>query len=183
MYEQGWDSKIIRILTTLDNIGVAGFFGAKSLGAPDVYKTPYKLSQLGRGHNISGCYRMSKEHGYRMVRGEYEYVAVLDGFSLIISRKFLDENNGFDLNLPPHHMYDNHTCLQSINLGYKNIVISMDAFHHGGMTDCSEDWNVPFNKSKLKIHEEAHYPYFYNYWHPNNVKNGKNQICLPYHVE
>lgn len=125
---------------------------------------------------------MSRVHGHRLMKNEFEYVAVLDGFSLIISRNFLNQNNGFDLNMPPHHMYDNHTCLQSLSLGCKNIVIAMDAFHYGGVTDCNEEWDASFGKTKTEIHSDAHYPYFYYYWHPDNVKNGRNTICLPYQI-
>lgn len=111
-------------------------------------------------------------------------VAVMDGFSLIVSREFLDKNGGFDTNLPPHHMYDNHTCMQAIDLGYQNIVISMDALHRGGMTDVHEEWNDVFGKSKADIHRDAHYPYFYNYWSPESAEKrkaeGKLGITLPH---
>jgi len=182
VYEHGWDVKIIGVLRNVPNVGVAGLFGAKGIGSPNLYVLPYDKNQLGRSGNVSGCHRMPAHHGYRLMNKDFEYVAVLDGFSLIINRRFLDENNGFDLNLPPHHMYDNHTCLQSLNLGYKNIVISLDAFHSGGQTDVNEQWNNVFGKSKKEIHDEAHYPYFYYYWHPDNVVKGKNRISLPFSI-
>jgi len=183
MYERHWDRKIMAILSDQPEIGVAGFFGAKGIGSPNLYVLPYEKSQLGRSGNVSGCHRMPAHHGHRLMQNDFEYVAVLDGFSLIINRKFLDKNNGFDLNMPPHHMYDNHTCLQSLNLGYRNIVIAMDAFHRGGQTDVHEDWHKVFGKTKKEIHDEAHYPYFYYYWHPDNVKRGNNKISLPLQVD
>lgn len=177
IFEQGWDTKIKRILGELETVGVAGFFGAKGIGTPQLYREPYQMNQLVRVDNISGCHRMPSGHNYRLPRGEWEAAAVMDGFCLIVSRKFLDENGGFDLNLPPHHNYDNHTCLQSLDRGFRNIVISMDAYHHGGVTDVSEPWNEVFGKSKADIHRDAHYPYFYEYWRP-----GRHDVHLPLYI-
>ncbi len=178
MYEPEWDAKLVRALADAGNVGVAGLFGAKGLGTPDLYKTPYHIAQLGRRENVSGCWRMPAVHGYRPPRGEWERVAVLDGFSLIVKRTLVDDLGGFDLNLPPHHNYDNHTCLQSLDRGLVNIVVAADAYHHGGLTDVSEPWNEPFGKSKAEIHRDAHYPYFYEYWRP-----GKRRVALPVTVE
>jgi GT2 family glycosyltransferase len=179
MYEKGWDTKIRRVLTEVPNVGVAGFFGSKGIGTQELYEEPYEMEQLVRWANVSNCTRMDPVHGFRPIKeGDWEKVAVVDGFSMIVSRKFLDENGGFDLNLPPHHNYDNHTCLQAIDNGYTNIVIAMDAYHQGGQTDVSTNWNEPFGKTKLDIHKEAHYPYYYNYWRPDNGRS----IHLPYNV-
>lgn len=186
MFERGWDTKVIQEIEGINaghskGIGVAGFFGSKGLGTPEVYVYPYVINQLVRVENVSGCTRMPAAHGYRPVNGRWESVAVLDGFSLIISRAFLDEQEGFDKNLPPHHMYDNHTCLQAIDRGYMNIVIPMDALHHGGVTDVSEDWSKGFGKTKSEIHQDAHYPYFYNYWKPGSEQEEHSyNIYLPF---
>lgn len=191
MFEQGWDTKLKQTLEGINagqpkGVGVAGFFGAKGIGVPPLYQAPYQMQQLIRVENVSNCHRMPSGHGHRPVNGEWEKVAVMDGFSLCVSRKFLNEQNGFDLNLPPHHMYDNHTCLQAIDRRYLNIVVPMDAFHHGGQTDVKENWNTPFGKSKAEIHAEAHYPYFYNYWSPEGAeerrKQGLQGLQLPFFV-
>lgn len=163
MHENGWDTKLIRILDD-PTIGCAGFFGAKGLGTTGLYRDPYVMSQFIRHDNVSGCIRMPSGHNFRTPYGETEDVAVLDGFSLICSVAMLDKIGGFDLNLPPHHMYDNDTCVASHYADFRNVVIAMDAYHTGGMTDVTEDWNKPFGKTKQEIHADAHYPYFYNKW-------------------
>jgi hypothetical protein len=51
------------------------------------------------------------------------------------------------------------------------------------LTNNLENWEEGTGRTKMEIHYDSGYPYFYNYWHPDNVKNGKNKICLPYSVE
>lgn len=182
MFEKGWDEKLMRILSEVDNVGVAGFYGAKGIGTADIYQTPYVMQQLIRIENVSNCNRMDRAHGYRNIRsGEWEEVAVMDGFSLIVSTKLLDQLKGFDTRTGVHHNYDNNVCMDSWNLGYRNIVISMDAQHLGGRTDVGEDWATPFGKTKQQVHIEAHYP-FYEKWHPAHVTSGINKISLPFRV-
>jgi hypothetical protein len=65
--------------------------------------------------------------------------------------------------------------------GYKNYVIAMDAQHLGGRTDVGEDWTKGTGKSKADIHQEAH-PIMYNKWRPENVGEGKHNICLPVRI-
>lgn len=185
MFEKGWDTKIIKTLEGINaghfkGVGVAGFYGAKGLGTSELYVRDYQMHQLVRVENVSNCNRMPAGHNYRNIKGpeNWEQVAVMDGFSLIVSTKFLNEQNGFDTNLPAHHMYDNHTCMQAIDRGYMNIVIAMDAVHHGGVTDVSENWNEPFGLDKAEIHRLAHYPYFYNYWKRGGHDN--QNVTLPY---
>lgn len=184
IHEQGWDDKLIRVLESLPDCGVAGFYGAKQLGHPQIYKIPYEQSQLARFECVSGCHRMDAAiHGFRPLRGgaETEKVAVMDGFSLIVKTELLDKTGGFDRRLPPHHMYDNWVCIASLNEGYNNYVIAMDAEHLGGRTDVGEDWSRVFGKTKQEIHTEAH-PIFYEIWHPKHVTDGTNKIALPVRV-
>lgn len=192
MYEQGWDIKLKRILHHENNridipdikkVGVAGFYGAKGIGTSDIYSSPYRMQQLIRLENVSNANRMDKVHGYRNIRGnaEVEDVAVQDGFSLIVSMELLNKLGGFDRSFPPHHMYDNDICLESLDKGYRNIVIAMNCQHLGGRTDIGEEWEKPFGKTKAQIHEEAH-PIFYKKWSPENVKNGTHNIKLPVRI-
>lgn len=185
MFEDGWDLKLNRILeyeNSIRPVGVAGFYGAKGIGTPDIYHAPYKMQQMIRLENVSNANRMDKVHGYRNIRsGEIEEVAVQDGFSLIVKTDLLNLLGGFDRSFPEHHMYDNDICLESLDKGYRNIVIAMDCQHLGGRTDVGEDWATKFGKTKQQIHEEAH-PIFYKKWSPENVKNGKHRISMPVRV-
>lgn len=185
MYEQNWDQKLREILERENKIrpvGVAGFYGAKGIGTPDIYQAPYRMQQMIRIENVSNCNRMDKIHGYRNIKsGDVEDVAVMDGFSLIVKMDLLRMTDGFDRTFPPHHMYDNDICLESLDKGFRNIVIAMDCEHLGGRTDIGEEWEKPFGKTKAQIHEEAH-PIFYKKWSPENVRNGKHGIQLPIRV-
>ena len=178
IYEDGWVDKIDTLLGQVGNVGVAGFFGAYGIGTSDIYKTPYDFRQCARQLPISGV-KCRVNHGQLRMNPVFlwNYVAVLDGFSLICNIEMLEKVGGFDEGrYPLHHNYDNSLCLESINAGYKNIVIDMDVDHHGGMTDVGEDWASPFGKNKDQVHKEAHPP-FYDHWKP-----GVNNICMPYKV-
>lgn len=182
IYEKGWDDKLVRILSSLPDCGVAAFYGAKGIGTHDLYRTPYRMDQLIRVDNVSACNRMNAAvHGFRPPRAETEEVAVVDGFSMIVNTRLLDETGGFDRSYPPHHNYDNDICLESLDKGYKNYVISMDADHLGGRTDVGENWNDKFGKTKAEIHRDAH-PVLYNKWNLENVANGKHKINLPVRI-
>lgn len=177
IFEKNWDDKLLRVLESLPECGVAGFYGAKGIGTQDIYKTPYYMHQLIRVENVSACWRMDPAvHGFRPISGESEQVAVMDGFSMIVKTDLLNKLDGFDRTFPPHHMYDNDICLESMDKGYKNYVISMDAQHLGGRTDVGEAWNKPFGKEKHEIHADAH-PVYYEKWKP-----GKHNISLPVRV-
>lgn len=182
LHEQNFDDKLVRVLSSLPDVGVAGFYGAKGLAVSSIYRTPYEISQLVRIENVSACLRMNPFiHNFRPPHGESEEVAVMDGFSLLVRTELLNKLGGFDRSYPPHHNYDNDICLESIDKGYKNYVISMDAEHLGGRTDVGEDWTKPFNKTKAEIHRDAH-PVLYNKWSPDNVANGKHKIKLPIRI-
>lgn len=183
IHEKGWDTKIMRVLENYPKkVGVAGFYGAKGIGTNDIYRSGYAQHQMIRLENVSGCNRMNAAiHRFRNPRGETEEVAVMDGFSLIVSMELLNKVGGFDRTFPPHHMYDNDICLESLDKGYTNIVISMDAEHLGGRTDVGEDWASVFNKTKQEVHTEAH-PIFYEKWSPKNVENGLHNISMPVRI-
>lgn len=183
IHEKNWDDKLVRVLSELPGCGVAGFYGAKGIGTHDIYRTPYYMHQLVRVENVSACHRMDAAiHGFRPPSGETERVAVMDGFSLIVKTELLNELDGFDRNYPVHHNYDNDICLESLDKGYNNYVIAMDAEHLGGRTDVGEDWASKFGKSKAEIHQEAH-PVLYNKWSPDWVTAGKHVISLPVRIQ
>jgi GT2 family glycosyltransferase len=184
MFEQGWDTKLHRLLEAHPDAGVAGFYGAKGIGTWDIYQKAYIMQQLVRVENVSNCNRMDAAHGYRNIRGgaEVEEVAVMDGFSLIVKVELLNKIDGFDWRrYPLHHMYDNDICLESLNAGYKNYVFAMDCQHLGGRTDVGENWATAFGKEKHEVHAEAHPP-FYEKWHPAHKTAGTRNICLPVRI-
>jgi glycosyltransferase involved in cell wall biosynthesis len=188
MHEKGWDTKIIQIIeeaNKVQKVGVAGFFGAKGMGSNDLYRRPYHNTQLMRFTTVCSCTRVDKGHRHRQIRDGklWERIAVLDGLALICSRAFLDDNDGFDCLMSIFHNYDQHTCLQAINLGYQNLVLRVEFDHISGMTNNLEKWEEGTGKTQMEIHYQSGYPYFYFYWHPDRVKSGENTISLPYSVK
>ena len=161
-YDIGWDNKIRLAFDKHKEAGIIGAYGAKGIGTADIYKAQYVMQQLARGGNVSNC-RMDKNvHGFRNLDGKFENVAVFDGFFMAIKKELLDKTGGFSNILPQHHNYDNLICVQSLEHGYENIVISLDLDHLGGRTDVGENWSERFGKTKQEIHIDAHPP-FYNY--------------------
>lgn len=182
IHEKNWDDKLVRVLSGLPDCGTAGFYGAKGIGTGDIYRSPYVMQQMIRLENVSACHRMNAAiHGFRPPHGETEKVAVMDGFSLIVRTELLNKLGGFDRSYPPHHNYDNDICLESLDKGYSNYVISMDAEHLGGRTDVGEDWAKGFGKTKAEIHRDSH-PVMYNKWSPKNVENGIHKISMPVRI-
>src|SRR5262245_53038373 len=51
--EQGWDRKVVEWFAAHPRCGLAGFGGARSLGARDIYTVPYSAQQLARGGFMS----------------------------------------------------------------------------------------------------------------------------------
>jgi GT2 family glycosyltransferase len=166
MQEQDWDVKLLKYLTEISAVGVIGFGGAKGIGSPELYKEPYVIWQLVRTGFFSNM-QDAEIHGRRMIN-EIEPCAVLDGFSLIVNTKLLEETNGFDEeNYPIHHMYDNDICLESIKHGYFNFVLNIKCHHKGGITATRGDYDKWLRNQGIEgdseIHRKAH-ENFYEKW-------------------
>jgi len=159
-FENGWDEKVRKAFDEIDNVGIVGAYGAKGLGSQDIYKTDYKMSQLARSVCVSDCPMDMEVHGFRNLENSYENVAVFDGFFMAIKKELLDKTGGFSDILPTHHNYDNLICIESLKLGYENIVIPLGIQHRGGMTDVSQDWTKGLGKTKQEVHAESHPPLY-----------------------
>ncbi|MDP3790307.1 MAG: hypothetical protein Q8R48_07900, partial [Candidatus Omnitrophota bacterium] len=63
-------------------------------------------------------------------------VAVVDGLCFVMSRALLNKINGLDETYGYMHCYDLDISLQSIEAGFKNVVVKVEAMHigNGGMT-------------------------------------------------
>jgi len=160
MLEWGWDEKMKTILNSLDNPGVCGMFGARGIGQSSIYRTPYHYTQLMRWD----CITVQSMHegdpkSSSLISKDAEQIAVLDGFSMIVSREMFNKalNGKFDHErYPSHHCYDQDICLDAHFAGYKNYVIDVDCKHHGGVTSTREKWAEEMGSTDLKIHRAAH---------------------------
>lgn len=164
MLVPGWDVILSDLLESLyaEGAGVCGMFGAKGIGTADIYKAPYNFTQMMRWccHTVESMV----DAGGIKIRGAFERIMVLDGFSLIINTDVIRVMDGFDHErYPVHHMYDNDICLESHYHGFKNYALSLDCIHHGGMTSTREKWAETMGTTDLEIHRAAH-KVFYEKW-------------------
>lgn len=156
IYEPDWD---LRVLKEFDDptVAVVGFGGGTGLGTPGIYKTPYRLQQLARSCYASNV-RDAEVHGERFT-GERD-VAVLDGFSLIIRRSFLDEIGGWPTKDLTFHMYDAFIGCMARRYGYRVRLVGIDCHHFGGRTSTRPGYNdwlkTKYGKTDVDIHSGAH---------------------------
>ncbi len=85
-----------------NRVAIVSFCGARRHGHPDIYKAPYDYRQLARFEFISNLVDAEK-HGQRVLKPQD--VAVVDSFSLIVRRSFLDLIRGWPIN-HECHIYD-----------------------------------------------------------------------------
>lgn len=130
--EDEWDLKVLHWFKVHKRCGLAGFFGAKHLGAGDIYQSPYSPMQLARG----GCGSNMQEaeiHGERWVVPTR--VACFDGFSQIGRADFMVKayERLEDLGVI-HHAYDSALGAMAIREGYECWFLPVKCHHAGGMT-------------------------------------------------
>ena len=159
--EVGWDVKLINFLDNHHEAGVIGFHGALALGANDIYRVPYELTQLARAHCFSNL-EDAEEHGQR-ISSPVECI-VVDGMAICCRRSDWEAWGGMDENYI-HHMYDNDLCVTAHYDGKKNYVLPVLAKHVSGQTANYERYNQAFSDhgGDAGIHVESH-EYFYKKW-------------------
>lgn len=123
-----------RVLAEFDDptVGVVGFGGALVHGSPDLYRTPFRVNQLGRS-----LYRSNTEdaevHGERFT-GECD-VATLDGFCLVVRRDVLERSGGWPVDTPVNYLcYDYWLTCVAHRLGYRVRLVGARCLHLGGRT-------------------------------------------------
>jgi GT2 family glycosyltransferase len=139
-------------------VGLVGFGGATRHGTPDLYKRPYKLTNLAR-FNYHSNQQDAEQHGQRFT-GAMD-VAVLDGFVLVVRRELLDKAGGWPVESPiKFHCYDYWLCCVARRHGYRIRMVGVSCHHHGGGTSTRpeyEEWlRREFGKTDQQVHEEAH---------------------------
>jgi len=129
--EQGWDR---RILDALDRgVKFAGFGGAVTLGAENIYRLPYDPMQLARGGFVSNM-RDAEAHGRRSTI--QQPCVCFDGFSQLGTKDWFDDawqelvRLGFR-----HHFYDGALgCLaRRVGIRYGEL-LPVACHHYGGVT-------------------------------------------------
>jgi hypothetical protein len=141
-----------RVLVEFDDptVGLVGFGGALQHGSADLYRTPYKLQQLGRTDYVSNV-EDAEVHGARY-EGSCD-VAVLDGFVLIVRRSILERAGGWPVNTSIGYVnYDYWLSCITRRFGYRIRMAGVRCLHMGGRTAVllKMDQNTP------EHHAEAH---------------------------
>lgn len=130
--EEGWDEKVIAHFESHPRTGLAGFFGARSLGAGDIYQTPYNPMQLARGGTMQNM-ENGEMHGERVL--EPRRAVCFDGFSQIGRAGLMVRLYGRleELGII-HHCYDSALGAMSIREGWENWYLPIACHHAGGTT-------------------------------------------------
>ena len=125
IFEQNWLGKITAAMENDPKVGMAGL-----AGRTEILKTGC-VNEASLKHNLQN----EEDLGPAMQEDVAE-VAVLDGLFFIMKRELLEKINGLDETYGYMHCYDLDISLQSIALGYKNIVVKVEAMHvgNGGRT-------------------------------------------------
>jgi len=120
--QYGWDAEVLQLFAHDPKLGLASFFGC-----------PGVMANGGRGGVTpgrgDGWSNMSdaERHGVRI--NEKRPIAVPDSFAMILRREMLQKGGGLDLRFAPDHVYDRALGLQSLALGYHNMVLPVPCNH------------------------------------------------------
>lgn len=129
IHEPGWDKRVLAEFED-SRVGIVSFCGATRHGTDDIYRTPYDYKQLARGGFISNL-SDAEAHGTRNT-GTAD-VAVVDSFSLIVRRSFLDRCGGWPVHTyPSSHVSDYWACLMCHRLGYRIRFVGVACSHTSG---------------------------------------------------
>lgn len=160
--EEHWDERVLGWLEDRPNCGIFGFGGARGLGDPDIYKTPYKLQQLARRDFISNM-KNGEIHG-RIVKYPTR-VATLDLFTIGAKVSFLKSIKGWNWWPTVHHNLDHAICLEAIAQGLEVWMLPIHCHHKGGQTSTRVDFEQDFGMSEGNVHADAHTVLYDRYRH------------------
>jgi cellulose synthase/poly-beta-1,6-N-acetylglucosamine synthase-like glycosyltransferase len=149
IHEDGWDMRFLQEFTD-PAVGIVGFGGALCHGDPNIYKTPYRLQQLGRFDYRSNV-DDAETHGMRFT-GSCD-VAVLDGYTLGVRRSLLDGIGGWKLLINARIdfiAYDYALCALAHRHGYRIRLLGISCHHRGGAT------SVRMNIDRRTEYEYSH---------------------------
>lgn len=124
----------------------AGFGGAKTLGAADIYRTPYDPMQLARGGFCSNL-RDAEQHG-RRTHG-MERCCVFDGFSQLGTAEwFRDAWKWLADSGIQHHAYDAALGCLAARAKVQGWVLPVWCHHRGGQTAVADQYYHQWAKTQ-----------------------------------
>ena len=129
--EDGWDKRVLKEFED-PQVGLVGFAGGIGFGAPDLYRVPYKLEQLGRWGFRSNM-KDAEHHGARFT-GECDG-ACLDGFAMFVRRSVIDKWGGWIHGKAlGYFAYDMALSAEVRKQGLKTRIVGVACEHLGGRT-------------------------------------------------
>jgi glycosyltransferase involved in cell wall biosynthesis len=169
IYDLGWDKKVYSLFNKIDKLGIVGFHGS-----------PGTKENAGRFDAYSNLVE-ADIHGQRLTE-EYLPVVILDGIALICSKEMLNKTGGVDMNYKFFHISDADLSLESLRVGYKNIVTNVYCHHARGATSNSPAYYDYVNKLTNQrdgnmYFMEQNRNYFNEKWGPNGYD------VLPFYIE
>lgn len=122
--EKGWLEKIVSFMEKDPRIGIAALAGRK-----EIYRTGC-VNEESLKHNLQN------EDLNVPMEEEISEVAVVDGLCFVMRRQLIECVKGLDETYGYMHCYDLDISLQSIEAGFKNVVVRVEAMHiaNGGIT-------------------------------------------------
>jgi len=120
IFERDWLGKMISVMAADPGIGIAGLAGRK-----EIFKTGC-VNEASLKHNLQN----EEDLGPAMSEDVAE-VAVVDGLCFVVKRELLEKVGGLDEAFGYMHCYDLDMSLRSIDAGYKNVVVKVEAMHMG----------------------------------------------------
>lgn len=128
VFDPQWLKRVLGRLTH-PNTGVVGLGGAIALGSRDLYKRPYRLSDMARAGYFSNQTDW-KTHGQRET-GERR-VAVVDAFFMAVRKSLLKQAGGWPTRHLTHHCLDLWVCCEAARQGKEVWIVGVECTHHGG---------------------------------------------------
>ena len=122
--EEGWLTKIMSAMDKDPRIGIAGL-----AGRTEIYKTGC-VNEASLKHNLQN------EDLNPPMSEDLARVAVVDGLCFVIRRALIEKVGALDETYGYMHFYDLDMSLQSIQAGFTNAVVKIEAMHvgNGGIT-------------------------------------------------
>ncbi len=154
MLEHGWDARILAEFED-KQVAVVGVVGALRLGSDDLYRTPYRFTQLARGDVFSNLtdweVHGAKESGSRRV-------AVIDSCGVFVRRMLLARIGGWPVDQYPNssHCSDLWLCCMAHRYGLNVRMVGVACQHRsGGKGGAGSQW-LTDRGGDDKMHKAAH---------------------------
>ncbi len=174
VYEKDWDQRMLRLFEDMPKLGGIGFFGAQGCGPNGERIQDVKIpGQMAGMSNLLEA----EIHGMRLEE-EFKPCAIFDGFMTLFRMEMLKKGGGFDQRYLLHHFYDRSAGLQSLALGYQNIVVNVPCHHVSGLTANRSDYQLWVQKKLDRVDADK-------FTHDSNMELFKkiwNEV-LPVYVE